>query len=88
MHALRIGYQGIDLLTTGRITLPMADPVRGALRDVRAGRVPLGDVLDHVDEVTAKLDAACATPDLPERSDVDAVDAFVVRAYRRSWDAA
>jgi predicted nucleotidyltransferase len=88
MHALRIGYQGIELLTTGHITLPMADPVRSALRDVRAGRVPLDDVLDHVDGVTAKLDAACDTAGLPERSDVDAVDAFVVRAYRRSWDAA
>jgi uncharacterized protein len=88
MHALRIGYQGIELLKTGAITLPMADPERSALRDVRAGRVPLDEVLEHVDEVTAKLDATCDTPGLAERSDVDAVDAFVVRAYRRAWDAA
>jgi hypothetical protein len=87
MHALRIGYQGVELLTTGRITLPMAEPERGALRAVRGGEVPLDDVLDHIDRVVARLDAACDRPGLRERSDVEAVDRFVVRAYRTSWDA-
>jgi hypothetical protein len=87
MHALRIGYQGIELLGTGRITLPMPDPERGALRDVRAGHVPLDAVLEHIDRVIGELDAACDRPGLPERSDVDAVDRFVVRAYRQVWDA-
>ena len=26
MHALRLGYQGVELLTTGRITLPVPEP--------------------------------------------------------------
>jgi hypothetical protein len=34
MHALRIGYQGIELLETGRITLPVGEPERCA----RSGR--------------------------------------------------
>ena len=87
MHALRIGYQGIELLTTGRITLPMVDPERAALREVRAGRVPLDGVLEHLDRVTERLAAACEAPDLPLHSDVAAVDRFVVSAYRRAWDA-
>jgi hypothetical protein len=29
MHALRLGLQGIELLTTGRITLPVPEPDRG-----------------------------------------------------------
>ena len=40
MHALRIGHQGIEFLTTGRIALPVAEPERSALREVRAGVVP------------------------------------------------
>src|SRR4051794_2469824 len=40
MHALRIGYQGIELLTSGRITLPVPEPERGFLRQVRAGELP------------------------------------------------
>jgi hypothetical protein len=87
MHALRIGHQGIELLTTGRITLPVPEPERSQLRAVRSGSVALGDVLERLDRVTAELAEACATPGLPERSDVAAVDRFVVDAYRRSWDA-
>ena len=87
MHALRIGYQGIELLTTGRITLPMADPQRAALREVRAGRVELAEVLAHLDGVTAQLDHASSAAGLAVYSDVEAVDQFVVDAYRRAWDA-
>jgi uncharacterized protein len=87
MHALRIGYQGIELLTTGRITLPVPEPERSALREVRAGLVPLDAVLEHLARVDAKLVAACDTPGLRDTPDIDAVDAFVVRAYRAAWDA-
>jgi hypothetical protein len=49
--------------------------------------VALAEVLARIDAVTAELDAASATPGLPEHSDVAAVDRFVVSAYRRAWDA-
>lgn len=29
MHALRLGYQGVEMLTTGRITLPVPEPTPG-----------------------------------------------------------
>ena len=32
MHALRLGVQGIELLTTGRITLPVREPDRQYLQ--------------------------------------------------------
>jgi len=35
MHALRLGLQGTELLTTGRITLPVPEPDRAYLRSVR-----------------------------------------------------
>jgi uncharacterized protein len=86
MHALRIAHQGIELLEEGRITLPVAEPARTALREGRAGAVPLDEVLDRLDAATAALDHACESANVPERSDVARVDAFVVRAYRRAWD--
>ena len=85
MHALRIGYQGLELLHTGRITLPMAEPERTALREVRAGKVPLEDVLEHLDRVTLRLEVASKRRDLPAKPDIDAVDAFVVRTYLAAW---
>ena len=41
MHALRIAYQGIELLETGRITLPGARARAHRAARVRAGEVPL-----------------------------------------------
>ena len=37
MHALRLGVQGTELLTTGRITLPVPEPDLSFLRAVRRG---------------------------------------------------
>lgn len=86
MHALRIAHQGIELLRTGRITLPVAEPARSALREVRAGEVPLDEVLRRLEAVTAELEQASHDETLPAKPDVAAVDAFVVAAYRRAWD--
>jgi hypothetical protein len=87
MHALRIGHQGVELLTTGRVTLPVPEPERSALRDVRAGNVSLEEVVQRINRVAAELDAASQGAWLREQPDVDAVDRFVVRAYRTAWDA-
>jgi predicted nucleotidyltransferase len=85
MHALRIAYQGIELLTTGRITLPVPEPERSSLRRVRAGEVPLEDVLAHLDGVSARLEELGLDPSLPARTDVAAVEAFLVQTYRETW---
>ena len=66
----------------------MAEPERSALREVRAGAVPLDEVLAHLARVDAELVAACDGPGLPDKPDVDAVDRFVVTTYRAAWDAA
>ena len=86
MHALRIAYQGIELLSTGRITLPVPEPERSELRRVRAGEVPLDDVLAHLDGVSARLEELAHDSSLPAQSDVAAVDDFLVRTYRAAWD--
>ena len=58
---------------------------RTALREVRAGKVPLEDVLEHLDRVTLRLEVASKRRDLPAKPDIDAVDAFVVRTYLAAW---
>ncbi|MDP1850751.1 MAG: nucleotidyltransferase domain-containing protein [Solirubrobacteraceae bacterium] len=86
MHALRIGVQGIELLRTGRITLPVPEPDRDRLRAVRAGDVPLGDVIEQLDDVTARLEQLTAESGLPAFADAERVDRFLVDAYREAWD--
>lgn len=86
MHAIRIGVQGIELLTSGKITLPVPGEDHTLLRAVRAGGLPLDDVLAHLDRVTAELEAVTESVEVPERPRLEEVDAFVTRAYRTTWD--
>jgi hypothetical protein len=85
MHALRIGHQGIELLRTGVISLPVAEPARGQLREVRAGTVPLDEVLSEIARLEKELEALTRDSQLPAEPDHRRVNAFLERAYRRWW---
>ena len=86
MHALRIGHQGLELLGTGGISLPVAEPTRSRLREVRAGTVPLDEVLAEIDDLVARLTEATEASELPEEPDHARIDSFLISAYRRWWD--
>ena len=85
MHALRLGLQGIELLTTGRITLPVPEPHRAWLRSVRRGERPLEEVLDTItdaEEQLARLQDSAAVPDEPDHR---WVDDWLHRSYLNFW---
>jgi predicted nucleotidyltransferase len=85
MHALRLGYQGLELLETGRVSLPMPEPTRSRVMAVRLGERPLEDVLAEIDEVEGRLETALEQTTLPDEPRREEVDAFLVDAYRRAW---
>ena len=85
MHALRLGLQGIEYLSTGRITLPVAEPQLTALREVRQGRWSLADVLAWYDDLDAELTALAATEPLPPEPDRAWIDGWLHRSYTRFW---
>ena len=85
MHAIRLGYQGIELLETGRVTLPMPEPERSRVMAIRPGERSFDEVIVEIDEVEARLSAALEYTSLPEEPDRESVDAFLVDAYRRAW---
>lgn len=85
MHALRIAVQGIELLSTGRISLPVPEPERARLRAVRSGSVPLDEVVAQLDELTERLRRLTAESDLPPAGDHARVDRFLVDVYREAW---
>lgn len=86
MHALRIGVQGIELLQTGRITLPVPEPDRARLRDVRSGAVALDEIVAQLDDVTAQLERLVADGALPARPDEARIDRFLIDTHERAWD--
>ena len=74
MHALRLGLQGIELLTTGRITLPIPEPDRGYLRSIRRGAVALDEVIAAVSDAESRLvdlRNSSSRPDQPVRPWID-----------------
>jgi hypothetical protein len=85
MHAARLGYQGLELLETGRLTLPLAEPARSRVMAIRTGERTFEEALAEIEEVEERLAGALVTTELPAEPDRAAVDAFLVDAYRRSW---
>ncbi len=85
MHVLRLGYQGRELLETGRISLPMRE--REHVFAVRRGQVAFDEVLTEIGELERELEDLIETSPLPPDPDDAAVDAFLVRAYREHWAA-
>lgn len=85
-HMVRLGFQGVELLTTGRITLPMPAQERELVRAIRAGRVTMEEALDIAGDLETLLRDLTESSPLRAEPDRDAADAWLVSAYRRSWD--
>lgn len=85
MHMLRLGFQGIELLETGRITLPIPEPQLTFLRAVRTGSAPLSEILERAEKNEATLQHLAEASPLAERPDEAAIDVWLVSAYRRHW---
>ncbi len=81
MHALRLGLQGVELLTTGRITLPVPEPHRAHLRSVRRGEVPLAEVVAAVADAEQELVRLQDASQLPPEPDRHWVDGWLHRAH-------
>lgn len=86
MHALRLGVQGIELLTTGRLTLPVPQPAREYLRSVRRGEVSKAEVIDTIEVSEAKLQSLRTSGVVPEQPDRQWVDGWLHRSYLRYWE--
>jgi predicted nucleotidyltransferase len=86
MHALRLGLQGAELLSTGRITLPVPELDLTYLRTVRRGEVPLMEVLDAITAAEARLSALRDSADVPPEPDRSWVDGWLHRSYLEFWE--
>jgi uncharacterized protein len=84
-HALRLGLQGVELLSTGRITLPVPEPDREYLRSIRRGERPLAEVLDAISEAEARLSELRDSPAIPDEPDRGWVDDWLHRSYQDFW---
>ena len=84
-HMVRLGFQGIELLKTGRVTLPMPELERAIVREIRMGRIPMTEALQIAEDCEARIRELTAVSALPEHPDRDAADKWLTDAYQRVW---
>jgi hypothetical protein len=87
-HALRLGFQGIELLTTGSLTLPMRDDLRDRILAVKRGEVPFEECVSIIDGQAKALVRLIENPSispLPEHPDYDAIDQWMTKAHTMWW---
>jgi predicted nucleotidyltransferase len=85
MHALRLGFEGIELMTHRRLTLPVAEPNLTTLRAVRSGRIELAVALRLIEDAEERLRTlveACS-----RAADIDSINRFMVRAHVEHWQS-
>jgi len=86
-HALRLGFQGLELTTTGRLTLPLSGPHLDQCMEVKRGQVRFAEALRRVDDVRARLHEVMTAGQhgLRPEPDWDAINKWMIHAQRRYW---
>lgn len=86
-HMLRLGYQGVEFMETGRLSLPMREPERSRVMAVRLGEVGINDVLTETGELELRLKGLVSTSPLPEEPDTESVERWMLGVYGDAWSA-
>jgi predicted nucleotidyltransferase len=85
MHMLRLGFQGVEFLETGKLSLPIAEEERAFILAVRKGEVDLNDVLTQAGDLERRVEDLLDTSPLPPKPDSDYVNRWLVGAYTSAW---
>jgi hypothetical protein len=86
-HMVRLGVQGVELLETGWITLPMPEPWLTWIRELRQGGHSMAEALDAAAGLEEHITRLTASSPLPEYPDREAADRWLIRAYQEAWAA-
>lgn len=84
-HILRLGYQGVEFLTTGKMTFPLSERERMFIVGTRRGVLDFDDVLNISGKLLHEIEELLTSSPLPEKPDYDAVNEFLVQTYRSWW---
>jgi len=85
MHCARLGFQGVELLTTGRIALPIEGEPAEWLRAVRRGEVPFDEWWARALALDAQLEAMLDDERLLSGPDRPRIEAFSIHVHQRFW---
>jgi len=84
-HIVRLGLQGEEILSTGRMTLPMPEEQRQLCLNVRTGGYTLAAVSQLIMDVEKRIEAAKEASKLPDNPDRKTVEKWMLRTYLTAW---
>lgn len=84
-QAVRLGFQGVEILATGAITLPIPEPDRTWIKELRVGGHTKEEVLDRVAESRSQLERLLVTSDLPDKPDYGKINDWLTEMHTSWW---
>lgn len=85
-HALRLGLQGLELVTTGQLSLPMRAVDLQPCMEIKRGEVGYDEALRRIDAARSRLAELLNGPlAVRDEPDTDVVSEWMVHAHRRHW---
>jgi hypothetical protein len=85
MHCARLGFQCLELLTSGRLTLPIEGEPAEWLRAVRRGDVAFSEWWDRALALDARLERLQRDDRYPEGPAVAAIDRWMIATHQLVW---
>ena len=86
MHCARLGFQCRELLTTGKLTLPIEYDYADWLRELRLGQITFDEWWTTVLELDADLETMQGDSSLPSNANRTAIEHFSVDIHQRLWE--
>lgn len=83
MHALRLGLQGQEFLETGNISVPVRQPDRALLLDVRYGRMNHDQAVATIERAEADLRSSVEACTI--KADIARINHFLIEAHEAHW---
>ena len=87
MHILRLGFQGVELMSTGKLTLPMLEKDRAFVYATRLGEVPLQDVLTKAGELEREIKDLSTDGPLMAEPAREEIENWMITRYFHWWAA-
>jgi predicted nucleotidyltransferase len=81
-HAVRVGEEAVELLSTGHVTFPLLNAEH--IIDIKLGRIAYQQVAEEIEDLLERVEQAAATSRLPDRPDEEWIWRFLVHVHRQA----
>lgn len=79
-HAVRVGYQAVEFLTTQHITFPR--PEAHHLLNIKQGKLLFTDVAQEIEQLLVNVEEATLISSFPESCNTKIIDNFIKELYK------